>query len=206
MTTQLTADQYDTLKELINIGVGRAAGMLNAMLDTHVHLQVPELFTCTREQLETELNTFGGDTISVVRLTYSGGFSGATSLIFPPTSAAKLVSILTGEEHAVDDDDLDALRIGTLTEVGNIVINGVMGSIANVLKQRLHYSLPTYIDDTIKALIALNRFKEDATIVMARAHFRVEAWQIDGSIVLWFEVGSLDALLDAIDELNRDVL
>jgi len=204
--TQLTADQYDTFKELINIGVGRAAGMLNAMLETHVHLQVPDVFALNRDQLEAEINTYGGDTVSAVRLTYSGAFSGATSLIFPPSSAAKLVSVLTGEDPPAEDEDLDALRVGTLTEVGNVVINGVMGSVTNVLKQRLHYSLPTYIDDTIKALIALNRFQEDATIIMARAHFHVDALQIDGSIVLWFEMGSLNTLLDAIDKLNQDLL
>ena len=34
------------------------------------------------------------------------------------------------------DADLDSLRSGTLSEVGNIVINGVMGSIGNILHVR----------------------------------------------------------------------
>ena len=37
----LTAEQQDILTELINIGVGRASGMLNEMLQSHVDLQSP---------------------------------------------------------------------------------------------------------------------------------------------------------------------
>ncbi len=40
---ELTAAQLDALKELINIGIGRAAGMLNDMVNSHVSLQVPQV-------------------------------------------------------------------------------------------------------------------------------------------------------------------
>ena len=39
----LTPDQADILRELMNIGVGRAAGMLNEMTDAYVRLQVPSV-------------------------------------------------------------------------------------------------------------------------------------------------------------------
>jgi len=201
--TQLTQSQHDTFKELINIGVGRAANMLNAMVDSRVHLDVPQIFTLNPAELVMQLRRLGGDHVAAVRLTYSGVFSGATSIIFPPESAAKLVKVLVDDPTA--DDDLNELRVGTLTEVGNVVINGVMGSIANVLNERLHYSLPNFIDDTITELVARNQFEADAIIIMAQAHFNVEALRIDGSIVLWFEVGSLDTLLEAIDALNADL-
>ena len=39
----LTPDQIDALKELINIGIGRSASMLNEMVNTRVYLQVPSV-------------------------------------------------------------------------------------------------------------------------------------------------------------------
>ncbi|MFP5259477.1 MAG: chemotaxis protein CheC, partial [Acidobacteriota bacterium] len=47
----LSSLQLDILQELINIGVGRAAGMLNQMVNTHIQLQVPVLRVLTPKQL-----------------------------------------------------------------------------------------------------------------------------------------------------------
>ena len=40
---RLTPEQEDALKELLNIGVGRAAGSLNQILDKPITLQVPSI-------------------------------------------------------------------------------------------------------------------------------------------------------------------
>ncbi len=42
--------------------------------------------------------------------------------------------------------DMDALRAGTFCEVGNIVLNGVMGSISNMLNFDFDYSVPEYLE------------------------------------------------------------
>ena len=39
----ITRDQISVLEEVFNIGVGRAAGALNEILDAHISLQVPDV-------------------------------------------------------------------------------------------------------------------------------------------------------------------
>ncbi len=39
----ITPEQIDTLKELVNIGVGRAANMLNQLVQSRIYLQVPSI-------------------------------------------------------------------------------------------------------------------------------------------------------------------
>uniref|UniRef100_A0ACD5GZE0 Uncharacterized protein n=1 Tax=Desertifilum tharense IPPAS B-1220 TaxID=1781255 RepID=A0ACD5GZE0_9CYAN len=51
-------------------------------------------------------------------------------MIFPTESASTLVSLLTGEKPGTPD--LEAVKIGTLLEVGNIVLNGVVGTVSNL--------------------------------------------------------------------------
>jgi chemotaxis protein CheC len=199
-----TPDQIDVLKELINIGVGRAAGMLNDMLQSRVQLQVPYVKIFSPLTLQEEMDKLGDDKLSTVRLTFKGPFSGIASLVFPPDSAAKLVDILTGEEPG--DTDLDSIRIGTLTEVGNIILNGVMGSIGNVLEQHINYSVPTYIEDNVEHLLLSDDLDSNTTILLAHTRFTIEQLQIEGDIILLFEVGSFDALLAAIDAINVDTL
>ena len=180
--------------------MGRAAGMLNDMLQSRVQLQVPYVKIFSPRTLQEEMEKLGSEKLSTVRLTFKGPFSGIASLVFPPDSAGKLVDILTGEEPGIPD--LDSIRIGTLTEVGNIILNGVMGSIGNVLERHINYSVPAYIEDNIESLLLADGLDSNTTILLAHTRFTIEQLQIEGDIILLFEVGSFDALLAAIDTIN----
>ncbi|MDF5708912.1 MAG: chemotaxis protein CheC [Nostoc sp. S4] len=194
----VTTEQLDALQELINIGVGRAASLLNEMIDSHIGLKIPFVKVLTATEAYQELATrFHDDSLASVRLGFTGSFSGGAGLIFPTESASTLVAVLTGEEPG--SADLDAVKIGTLSEIGNIVINGVMGSLSNVLKQHLNYTIPVYLEDTIENLL-LSTYESDSKILLAQARFIIEQLEIIGDIILIFHVGTFDALIDAIDE------
>ena len=196
----LTPDQADILRELMNIGVGRAAGMLNEMTDAYVRLQVPLVRVFSPPEFKKEMEREGVDRLAAVRLGFKGPFFGTADLVFLPESASKLVAVLTGEEPGTQE--FDSVRAGTLNELGNIVISGVMGSMGNLLEKRIEYSLPQYIEDTIENLLKLSNANSDGPILLVRTHFVIEQLQIEGDIMLIFEVGSFDALLAAIDAID----
>ncbi|MBT9317360.1 chemotaxis protein CheC [Leptothoe spongobia] len=207
MIKQLTTDQLDALKELVNVGVGKSAGMLNEMIEFRIRLQVPNIKLLTMSELQTELGArLGEDQLASVQLAFSGSFAGTAQLVFPTESAATLVAVLTGEEPG--SPDLDALKIGTLTEVGNIVINGVMGSISNMLTQPLHYEVPAYIEvpvyieEDINNLVSNKKTQQNMDILLAQARFNVEELQVQGDIILFFGVGSFETLLTAIEDVG----
>jgi chemotaxis protein CheC len=198
---ELTADEIDALKELINIGVGNAAGMLNEMLQFPIQLQIPDVELLSPIELQSELKKrFGIDLLSVVQLGFNGSFSGSAQLLFPTESAVNLVSVLTGEDKA--SPDLDSLKISTLSEVGNMLINGVMGSIGNVLDQPLDYEVPYYSEEQIEELLAKEQSLEYGTVLLAPAHFSIEELQIHGDILLFFDAGSFKVLLEAISAVS----
>lgn len=194
----LTDEQLDTLQELVNIGVGRAAGVLNEMIGSPICLRIPYIKVISPDELAVELNIrFDGDLLSTVSLNFSGPFAGAAELIFPRESASTLVAVLTGETP--DTPDLDAVKIGTLLEVGNIVLNGIMGSLSNLLKNHLEYSLPTYTEGKLENLLSAKKLENNASVMLAHTRFSIEQLQIAGNIILIFKVGSFDAMLGAID-------
>ena len=193
---EITNTQLDTLAELINIGVGQAAGVLHEMLDSHVRLQVPSLKIVQSPHSENEIEKFGTGRLASVKLDFSGSLSGSALLTFPPDSAAKLVKVLT--EEGSESSDMDSVRIGVLSEVGNIVINGIMGSIGNLLKIPIEYSIPFYQEGTVGNLI-----NSDATLIIAQIRFDLEQLLIHGDIFLIFEVESFNRLKSAIDTINE---
>ena len=198
---EIDAEALDAIRELINIGVGRAAGMLNEMTGCTIRLRVPAVRVITIDELAGADEIRTDATLSTVTLTFEGRLCGLSALAFPPESAAALVMLLSGEP--AESPELDALRIETLKEVGNIVINSVMGSIANILNQHLSYTLPRYQDINVFTLARTAQPKNpEGGVIFADTHFTIEDREIEGSILLILEVGSLEALLDAIHEMT----
>jgi chemotaxis protein CheC len=195
----LTCEQLDALQEIVNIGIGRAAAMLNEMVDARIVLEVPTIQLLSASQLlQVMIARFNSQSISVVRLGFSGSLSGTAELMFPTDSASVLVAVLTGED--LDSPDLDAVKIGTLSEIGNIVINGVIGSISNILNERMEYKIPSYCEDTIENLLLSERnMTDDVVFILAQARFAIEQLEIVGDIILIFEMKTFDNLLKAID-------
>ena len=147
------------------------------------------------------MEAMGSDSLSAVHLAFKGTFSGTAQLIFPAATASKLVTAVTDEE--IMSESLDEIRSGTLCEIGNIVLNGLMGSISNLLKMQLKYSVPTYLEGKIENLTsAIGNMASDTKILLARTHFTIKELKIEGDIIVFFETGALDSLFIEIEALN----
>lgn len=198
---EIDEQAIDAIREIVNIGVGRAAGQLQEMTGSHIRLQIPSITIVPFNEITAAGSTLiSGETLSAVLLDFKGTFSGISAVVFPPDSAAALVMLLTGEHEK--SPELDAMRIEALKEVGNIIINAVMGSIANVLSEHLVYSIPTYYEGPITNLARLNRKSDsDEYVLLARTNFLVEKLNIEGDILLILEIGSLNALVESINRV-----
>jgi chemotaxis protein CheC len=199
MTMPLDPRQTDALKELMNVGVGRAAGILNHMVSSHVQLLVPDITILNLGDLAAKLEEVMAEKVAVVRLRFEGSFSGTAELIFPTESANNLVAVISDEEPGTPD--LDSAKTAALMEVGNIVLNSVMGTFANMLKQQLEFHLPTYSEITSDVLGKSGNGKAGEKVIFAQVRFTIRQLEIVGDIILLFEVGSFDTLLSKIDAL-----
>lgn len=187
----MNADQHDLLCELINIGVGRAAHSLNALIDSCVSLNVPVI-----ELRELKGLGHSRERLTAIQMEFGGAFRGVSSLVFPAESATKLASLLVGEED--DSLGLDTLKMGALCEIGNILLNAVVGSIGNVLAEELAYSVPDYSEGTLRTLLERGFGEVDGQLILAKMEFNVEEHRIQGSVLLYFEFGSMQAFCDSL--------
>ena len=197
----ITNKQKDAITELVNVGVGKGAEVLNTMLESHVHLQVPSLKILSPEDLKIEMEKTLKERLGSVNMSFKGNFSGLAELVFSPENVSKLIKVLTKEDMIIED--IDSMHTGPLLEIGNIVLNSIMGSISNVLELHLTYSVPTYVETSADKIMLtkLITAHTDAVIIFAQTEFQAETLDIKGHIVMVLEVGSFNKLIEAIDVL-----
>ncbi len=196
----LTEEQLDVVQEIINIGIGQAANLLNTLSSKHVYLEVPEIRLLTPSQLVEAYVERGveKDNFSSVSLEFSGLLVGSAKLVFPTEQASKLVLSFT--DTYPDLADFDEIQAETLSEIGNIVLNSLVGSISNILEINLNYSIPNYITGTMDQILSTDSvLKEDCVILFAKARFKIQEIEVVGEFILIVTVDSAREFVQRID-------
>ena len=190
----LTASRADALTEIMNMGMGHAAHALNQLIDTHITLRVPGVDLVNGSDVERRIVALGWDHRVAVQLHFDGAQKGTAALMFPWESSQKLISLMTGEPFSDPVTGESAIE-----EAGNILLNGVLGAFANLFEDDLTFSIPHYRESsgTMSALTASR--DPEASVLLSRAHFEVSSHQIQGEILLYFEVHSIERLFAALD-------
>lgn len=189
----LSSVEIDALAEVVNIGVGRAASSLSDLLGTRIELKVPQI-----QLLDSESQQAIGMSIAQ---RFDGQVSGKALLVFPPTSGHQLAVLLGGYDKGEEIPEMELS--GILSEVGNIVLNGVLGSMANLLEAHLDYSVPDFfVDRSVSQLVGDNsQSAKPSSVLIADTEFNVLSEDIQGSVVLAFEIGSLESLVEFLKHL-----
>jgi chemotaxis protein CheC len=187
----------DGIRELVNIGIGKSAGSLNALTGHHVTLHVPDIHISTIHDLKEQI-PHPDPSFSVVSLNYNGAFEGTAVLMFPLKSAENLFFLLNGETERTQEND-ELWRM-TLLEIGNIIINAVMGSITNILGKKLEFQIPQYREDSLDHLLDNGQFADSQSAIVVHARFSVEDEGILGEIVLLLADQSIDILAELINQ------
>ena len=193
----LTPDQEDAIKEFINIGAGHAAGALSDLTETHVKLSIPAIKVLKLADLNKEDESITKEVSSSVRINFKGFSDGTAALVFPPASALKLVSLVSDEEFGTPD--MDSVQAGILTEIGNIILNHILGAIGNIFQQHLEYNVANYVEGEIVNLIEPEDSVPDLVIMIIDTQFNLKELEITGDIVIFFKLGSLDKFIEAVE-------
>ena len=203
MSYQATPYQLDALREYLSIGVGKAAATLNTMLGKHIDLKLPEISIFKSSDF---LKTLAEDKslYSSVTLGFKGSLTGNASVVFDTKSAAGLVSMLVPNADE-NPSELDEISESTLTEVGNIIINSVMGTLSNCFSFELDYLVPQYRETLLDKFFANNIDHETEEVILFGETFLiVEKKQVQGKVVIFLLLDDLKNLLETWKESDKD--
>ncbi|OFX83624.1 MAG: hypothetical protein A2W99_15455 [Bacteroidetes bacterium GWF2_33_16] len=188
--------QIEILKEVINIGVGKSAELLNTMVQSHIKLDVPEVKIVEFSEYSDFVNYFEEENYAVITLPFNGELNGFSKLILSSDHAAKLVNAFIGKSGT--NLDMDSLRVDILSEIGNVIINAVMGTLSNMLSIHLDYIVPIYEQGSRNIIIPDEMIKNESAILFAKTHFKIEEFEARGNFAIFFKVKSFNSLIEKI--------
>lgn len=200
---QLTPMQRDALTELMNIGVGLAASNLSAMVGMPVVLSVPSVSTGTDQNLHATMSTFEADDWLSVDLGFFGALGGRSALMLPEQSARSLVA-------AIDPDHSGPLssaqhREQIVIEIGNILLNSLVGSFSNVLDKGVDFEVPCFVRGRLARLLASEEYFGKAKLLLAQTHVRVQDLDVSALVVVLLSLQSFEELLSMVDRFGEPV-
>jgi chemotaxis protein CheC len=188
--------QIEALKEIINIGVGKGAEVLNTMVQSHIALEVPEVKIFGSDEYSHFVNHFAETDYSIITLPFNGELNGFSKLIMSSEHAAKLVDAFIGKHGA--SIEMDSLRVDILSEIGNIITNAVMGTLSNMLSLELGYIVPSYEMGSKNIIIPKEIISSASAILYAQTHFKIEEFESKGNFAIFFNLKSFNALTEKI--------
>lgn len=195
----VSSQHLESLKELINIGIGRSTQALDDMIDKSVSFSIPETQILPRGDLKTKLRQLEYDTLASIKIDFTGTFTGFSGLIFQSKGADKLVSMLLGIDENEEPDPEE--RKEAIIEVGNIILNSVVGTISNLTKSHFQYTVPHYEEGTSDTIFTIDSEKTDPILIYGQSHFFIDEVNLGGDIILLMEMDAVDSLDTAEDDL-----
>lgn len=204
-SVDLSELEHDALTELVNIGVSRAAAGLRNMVGEQVTLSVPSVEVVSRKAAATLISERESGELVAVRQDFEGAFSGRALLIFPEGNSLALVQAVTGDE--LPPEEVAALEGEALAETGNVVLNGCLATMANMLKRPLTMSLPEVLRGDGAAFFELAARADDQGVVLfLYINFDISGRDIRGYIAMLMDLPSLAALKILIGEFIERVM
>ena len=197
----LTELEHDALVEIFNIGVGHAAASMSAIVNEEVRMSVPSISFLNRAEAAQLLGNKDGERICGVSQRYEGAFNTEAMLMFPEDKSLEIVRLMVGE--SVPLQELTEMEQEAMSEIGNIILNSCVGTLANIFQLELRGSLPLYHIGTSAEILSASGSADDATVLMLHIDFILEKHQIRGYVAFILDMTSLH---DLKHQINRYLL
>jgi chemotaxis protein CheC len=197
---ELTYTQQDALTELINIGYGRAAGALSELTGYRITLEVPRLGMHPIDEIPSQLTQMVSGEVASVNQVFSGPLSGNALLLLDEKAALMLSELLTDDVAPSGAFDSGAREI--ITEVGNILLNALLGVFGNLLQVQVAFAVPRLRVDTIESVLQSITVREEELryALMIHTRFKLRANNVAGYLVIILGITSLDRMLAELEK------
>ena len=198
---ELTELQRDALTEMFNIGVGAAADLLSQMVGEPVRLSVPLVEFTSESKAKAYYLEREQRPLCAVRQRYVGEVTTEALLMFPEENSLELVRIMVGADlplQALTEMEQDAMA-----EIGNIILNAVISSMANTLSLHFEGALPQVsilsAEDLFVSSESTGPADEAGSLMALNIDFFLSARKVSGYLAFLLDIPSGTVMVQRID-------
>lgn len=193
------ADFLDAVAEVLNIGMGYAASVLSEMVSEEVRLSVPHVAFLTKADAFEFIQSRTDQEVSGVCQSYEGIMGGDVFLLFPEHKSLELVRAVLQQE-GLSLDDLTEMEQEAMTEIGNVILNGCLCSIADLFAQQITGDIPQFVKGTLDSILMSDKTpdNEEANVLLVNMQFSLDKKQLDGYVTFVMDVESLDIFKQSV--------
>lgn len=196
---QLTELQRDAITELLNIGMGYAAFSLSQMLDDEVKLSIPSVELLSRQEAAAHIEADPHKRIVAIKQHFEGSFWGNVFLLFPKDKSLDLVKALMKEELTYDM--LTELEQDALMEVGNVILNSCLSTLADVLmKAEVSSGLPVFMIGSAQEVLDATVPLAEEIVMFLRMDFKLHSNNICGYVAFILDISSINRFKTSVNE------
>ena len=194
---KVTAEYYDVLKELGNIGAGNATTALAQMLQCKVDMQVPQVRLLNFSEVG---EVMGGEEQIVVGiyLAVEGDITGSIMFVLEQNAGKALVEKLMGVK--TDDEGFTELQISAMKEIGNIITGAYLNSLSQITNLKILPSVPDLSIDMLNAILSVPAIEFGVMgdqILLIQTQFTDEV-DLNGYFILMPDLESYAKMLTAL--------
>lgn len=201
----------DILKEIFNIGVGKAASMLSEIVDKKIILDIPNIIILEPENQNKEIcdhfSKLPQGALMVSSINFEEKITGEANLLFPANKMRNFINLCINQPEYIGEEDLNFtdMDFDIIKEIGNIILNSIVGEIGNVFNIDLKYTLPEV------KLFDRNNFKNNLKskkglcMLMLYITFVIDDVRIEGAVIINLTLDSLNELMEMIKKMEEDI-
>lgn len=195
----VTELERDIIKEILNIGLARAADSFAAIAKDKVLLKVPDIQLVDVKKLIDLVNKYE-DTHFIIQSDIKGDFNGATLMLFSNDHITRLSEVCLSMLD-VQKGQVNAMQESLLLEISNIITGALVTQLANILKANIYGSPPkapkSHIADSLKDILVQHPLFQPLVFTVI-TRFTHNTKSVELPLLLFFDTSTFLKMLEII--------
>jgi chemotaxis protein CheC len=196
--------EKDILKEIVNIGLAKAADSFATIARDKVFLSVPDVQIINPSDM-TSFMAEGERSDAVIQSDIKGDLNGKTFILFPDKQSTYLADICIGT--ATDfKGNYPAMKRSLLLEISNMLTGSIVTQLANIFKVHIYGSAPVAVPfgvrksfgDLISDFPVFKPF-----ILTVNTQFINSGRLVELPLIIVFDMDAVVKILDIIREQTK---
>ena len=199
MGVYMTELERDIIREILNIGLARAADSFAIIAQERVLLEVPNLDLVPSSNILSRVQDYEGSHV-IIQSDIKGDFNGTTLMFFSGQHVQRLSRVCLRMD-VTDSIKIDAMQESLLLEISNIITGALVTQLANILKAEIYGAPPIAprgnIVDSLNALV-LNRPMVQPLIFSVITQFSDKENSVELPLMIFFDRDTFAKMLEII--------